>query len=150
MSTLDALLEFSDAQAVTVDAISDVIDLNANKTIHNTLRGIGIGTPIYLVIKTIVTATSSGTPTVTFSLESDSVAALSSATVHFTSAAIALATLVAGFRAVAIALPAGKTFERFLGVRYDVGAGGPLTAGTFDAYLTLDVQDAVVYADNIN
>ena len=144
---LDAFNEFSDAQAVTSTAIStNVIDLNSS---YNTLRDIGAGEPIYLVISTQTTCTdSSSDATVTFSLESDSTADLAtSATVHFTTGAKAFATYAtAGTTVVATALPLGE-YERYLGVRYTV-ASGPLTAGNFDAFLTLDVAKYKAYADN--
>lgn len=141
MAILDAFAEFSDAQAVTATAISNVMDLNSD----NTLRGIGTGTPVYLVIKVPVAATAGGAATVTFSLESDSTADLAtSPTVHWTSAVVPVATLTAGYRVIAISVPIGKDVERYLGIRFTV-ATGPLTAGQFDAFLTLDVQEWNAY-----
>ena len=147
MSYIDAFNEFSDAQAVTSTAIStNVIDLGAT----NTLKDIGLGEPVYLVILTNTTCTDSGSDaTVTFSLESDSTANLAtSATVHWTTAALAFATYAtAGTVVAAVALPVGKTYERYLGVRYTV-ASGPLTAGAFDAFLVKDLQQFSAYAKN--
>lgn len=139
---IDKALQFSDAQAVTSTAISEVIDLGDG----NTLRDIGIGEDLWLVIITQTTCTDSGSDaTVTFSLESDSVAALSSATVHYTSGAKAFAAYAtAGTENVAIRLPAGN-YERYLGVRYTV-ASGPLTAGAFDAFLVRDYDKSKNYA----
>lgn len=144
---VDAQNEFSDAQAVTATAIStNVIDLGAT----NTLKDIGAGVPIYLVILTQTTCTdTSSDATVTFSLESDSTANLAtSATVHYTTGARAFASYAtAGTVVAAVALPISKTYERYLGVRYTV-ASGPLTAGAFDAFLTTDVQAYSAYANN--
>ena len=144
---IDGENEFSDAQAVTSTAIStNVIDLGAT----NTLKNLGNGGPIYLVIQTQTSCTdTSSDATVTFSLESDSTANLAtSATVHWTSGALAFATYAtAGTRVATIALPWSKTYERYLGVRYTV-ASGPLTAGAFDAFLTLDPQAYDSYANN--
>lgn len=143
---LDERNEFSDAQTVTTTAISDVIDLDATPT----LRAIGAGEPLYLVINVDTAANAVGAATVTFSLESDSTADLAtSATVHFTSAAIGKATLVAGYQAVAIALPALANVERYLGVRYTI-ATGPLTAGKFNAFLTPVVPVQTIYPDATN
>ena len=135
--------ELSDSQAVTATAIStNVIDLGTG----NTTRDIGNGMPVYLVIQTDTAATAAGAATVTFSLESDSTADLAtSATVHWTSAAIGKASLVAGYEVAAVALPSGD-YERYLGLRYTV-ATGPLTAGAFSAFLTTDVQKWKAYAD---
>lgn len=137
---LDAFNEFSDAQAVTSTAIStNVIDLGP--VTDNTLRDIGNGEEIYLVVTTNTACTDGGSDaTLTVSLESDSVEALnSSATVHYTTGALAFAAFKdAGSVLAMVRLPAGS-YERYLGVRYTV-ASGPLTAGAFDAFLTKDVQ----------
>lgn len=147
---LDAYNEFSDSQAVTSTAIStNVIDLHST-TIGNTLRDIGTGEDVYLVVQTAVAATDSGDDaTLTVTLESDSAAALnSSATVHFSTGAMAFATFSPAKTVLAcVRLPAGE-YERYLGVRYTV-ASGPLTAGQFDAFLTKDPQKWRPYADNV-
>lgn len=143
---VDAHNEFSDGQAVTSSAIStNVIDLGP--VAANTLRDIGAGEEVYLVVRTIVAATdTSSDATLTVSLESDSTADLAtSATVHFTTAALAFATFSpAGATLVAVRLPAGN-YEQYLGVRYTV-ASGPLTAGNFDAFLTKDYAAYRSYA----
>jgi len=143
---LDYENEFSDSQAVTATAIStNVLDLGSTPT----LRDIGQGIPLFLVIQVDTAATAAGAATVTFSLESDSTADLAtSATVHWTSSAIGKATLVAGYMVIAMALPMGD-YERYLGVRYTV-ATGPLTAGAFSAFLTNDVQKWTAYPNAAN
>jgi len=145
MITSDAHETFSDSQAVTSTAISDVIDLGAD----DTLKNLGAGEELYLVIYTNTAATASGSATVAFTLESDSTADLAtSATTHWTSSAIGKATLTAGYRVVAISLPIEHTYERYLGVRYTV-ASGPLTAGAFTAYLTRKPQSWAPSPDGI-
>lgn len=143
---LDALLEFSDAQAVTSTAIStNVIDLGP--VTDNVLRNIGTGEPVYLIVSTNTTATdTSSDATLTVTLESDSTANLAtSATVHYSTGAIAFAGYAtAGTVVAAVQLPAGN-YEQYLGVRYTV-ASGPLTAGAFDAFLTKDAQLWRAYA----
>ena len=144
---LDALIEFSDAQAVTSTAIStNVADLGP--VTDNTLRDIGTGEPLYLVVQTAVACTDTGNDaTLTVTLESDSTANLAtSPTVHFSTGALAFSAFApAGAVVAAVRLPAGL-YERYLGVRYTV-ANGPLTAGAFDAFLTRDVQRFRAYAD---
>lgn len=131
-------------QAVTATAIStNVVDLrNANTPAlvdesileHN----------MWLSILTTVAATAAGAATVTFSLESDSTADLAtSATVHYTTAAIGKATIIIGYQPVVTQLPAGS-YERYLGVRYTV-ATGPLTAGSFLAWLSPDIPKNTIY-----
>lgn len=142
---LDKHNEFSDAQAVTATAIStNVIDLGST----NTLKDMGNGQPVYLIIQTQTTCTDTGSDaTVTASLESDSTTDLAtSATVHFTTGALAFAAYAtAGSVLACIALPLGKTYEQYLGVRYTV-ASGPLTAGKFDAFLTVNASKWAAYA----
>lgn len=144
---IDAKTELSDAQAVTSTAISsNVIDLGAT----NTLKDIGTGQDVYLVVSTQTAATDSGSDaTLTVTLESDSTANLAtSATVHYSTGAMAFSAFSpAGTVLAAVRLPSGS-YERYLGVRYTV-ASGPLTAGKFDAFLTTDVQAWRAYADNV-
>jgi len=140
---LDLQTKFSDLQAVTSTAIStNVIDLIQGTSPTTMDEGIGDG--VWLNIIVGKAATAAGAATVTFSLESDSTADLAtSATVHWTSAAIGKATLVAGYQVARIKLPSDN-YERYLGVRYTV-ATGPLTAGTFLAFLTISAQRNVIY-----
>jgi hypothetical protein len=142
---IDSRTQFAAAQAVTASAISNVIDTGATPT----LKALAIH-PLYLQVSVDVAATAAGAATVTFSLESDSTADLAtSATVHWTSAAIGKATLVAGYNVVTIPLPADATFERYLGVRFTV-ATGPLTAGSFTASLVNTPTVRTIYPDAIN
>jgi hypothetical protein len=143
----DKRLQLSTDQAVTASAISSVIDLAAGATtVSNTLVDIANGEPMVALVTVKEAATAAGAATVAFSLESDSTADLAtSATVHAATAAIGKATLVLGYQ-FAIALPAAKTYERYLGARFTV-ATGPLTAGKFDVQLmrAADLQNAPTY-----
>jgi hypothetical protein len=135
---LDKQLEFSDSQAVTATAIStNVVDLNTAFN-YNTGVDIGTGEDVYLVLQVDAAATAAGAATVQIALESSAAAGLTSSTVHFTSANYALTDLTAGKTLLAVKLPSG-TYLRYLGVRYTVGTG-PLTAGSFSAFLVKDVQ----------
>lgn len=142
---VDALLEMSDAQAVTATAIStNVIDLGP--VTDNVLRDIGTGEDVYLMVVVDTTFTAAGAATLTASLLSDSTANLAtSPTTHFSTAAIPVASLVAGFVIAAIKLPAGS-YEQYLGMNYAV-ATGPMTAGKANAFLTKDAQLYRAYAD---
>jgi hypothetical protein len=147
---LDKFLEFSDAQAVTSTAIStNVVDLAplGNGVGTNTVRDIGSGEDVYLIVRTVQAATDSGSDaTLTVTLESDSTENLAtSPTVHFSTGALAFAAFsTAGAQICAIKLPAGN-YERYVGVRFTV-ASGPLTAGTFDAFIVKDAQSYRPYA----
>jgi hypothetical protein len=103
-----------------------------------------------LVIQVDTAVTSDGSATVSFELASDagaSIATDGSATVHFATGAIPKATLVAGYTAVAVALPMGP-YERYLGILQNVGTAA-LTAGKVNAFLTHDVSKWTAYADGI-
>jgi hypothetical protein len=127
-------------QAVTATAVStNILDLRQAAT-PATVDEAFSGPEMWLTILCSVAATAAGAATVTFSLESDSTADLAtSATVHWTSTAIGKATLIAGYKVAQIRIPSGA-YERYLGVRYTV-ATGPLTAGNFLAFLSLDVPN---------
>lgn len=133
---LDKQAEFADAAAVTAGGVlTNVIDLGDDVT----LRNIGGPDAAYLVISVDTAATAAGAATVTFTLESDNTADLAtSATVHYSTAAIGKASLTAGATPVIVPLPYGQ-YERYLGVRATVGTG-PLTAGAFSAFLTRSPQ----------
>ena len=136
---LDKFLEFSDAQAVTSTAVStNVVDLYPLG--GNTTRDFGNGENIYLVVRTVAPATDvSSDATLTVTFESSATDNMNSPTVHFSTGALAFAAFSpAGTELVRIVVPGGN-YLRYLGVRYTV-ANGPLTAGTFDAFLVEDTQ----------
>ena len=146
---LDKFLEFSDAQAVTATAIStNVVDLAplGNGVGTNTVRDIGAGEDLYLIVRTLTAATDVGSDaTLTVTFESSATENLNSSTVHFSTGALAFAAFSpAGTELVRIALPGGN-YQRYIGVRYTV-ANGPLTAGTFDAFIVKDAQSYRPYA----
>ena len=144
---VDKQAEFSDSQAVTATAIStNVYDLypRGNAVNTNTVRDIGVGEDVYLVVQVDTAATAAGAATVTVTLESSASADLSGSTVHVSSPAYALASMTAGKTLLAIKLPAGD-YNRYVGVRYTVGTG-PLTAGAFSAFFAKDIQAFKAYA----
>lgn len=140
---IDLYNQFSDSQAVTSTAISTNV-INATH-LSNTLKDLGQGEDLYLQIVCTESATAAGAATVTFSFESDSTADLAtSATTHWSSAAIGKASLTAGTVVATVCLPPGVTYEAYLGVRYTV-ATGPLTAGKFTAFLTKEAPSWAAY-----
>jgi hypothetical protein len=142
---LDELTEFADAAAIalnTTNAIApntDVIDLGATPT----LRDIGGGEPVYLVIQ--VDTVFGGAGNVTFDLVSDSTANLAtSKTTHLTTGAIAFGSYTAG-RTFIYPLPGEVTYERYLGLWQT--ASGNLTSGKINAFLAKDVSRWVATSD---
>ena len=148
---VDKQAEFSDSQVVTATAIStNVYDLSpvGNGVNSNLIRDIGGGEDVNLVIQVDTTATAAGAATVTVTLESADNAALTSSTVHFTSAAYPLASLGGGKTLAVIKLPA-DSYKRYVGIRYTVGTG-PLTTGAFSAFITHDVPSFRAYQKGYN
>jgi len=143
---LDNLLEFADATAIPTSTgtaiVGDVIDLGLAN------RNVGQSSHLYLVIQVDTAATSGGSATVAFHLVSDAQAALATdgtATYHWSSPALAVASITAGRQIVAIGLPSG-TYERYLGVLATV-ATAALTAGKINAFITSDVSAWQAYPD---
>lgn len=130
----DAQLAFSDAQAVTTAAA------NASTNIVDYLgpapSDMGVGEEMWLVISVNTAVTSAGAANVVFTVQTDDNSSFSSAATLYTSASLAKATLVAGYRVAAIRVP--TACERYIRVVYTPDA--TLTAGKFDAYLTRNVD----------
>lgn len=140
---LDKSNEFSDSQAITASALStNVIDLNPSG--KNPVQDIGAGEPIWLVVQVDKAATAAGAATVAITLESSAAPGMSSPTVHYNSGPKALANITAGAELVRVRLPGGD-YKRYLGIRYTVDTG-PLTAGSFSAFIVKDAQANRAYA----
>lgn len=162
MAILDERLEFCDNVDVSAAAgtalVGDVIDLGAAG------EDIGNGQPLYLVIRTgateIITGGSAGT--LQFTLASDSAAAIATdgtATEHVLTEAFVTddsaandTEMNAGELIYAAPIPVGTggNYERYLGI-LAITAVTTTTAGTINAYLTLDPPTTKkTYADAIN
>lgn len=123
---------------------TNVIDLKAT----NTLKDIGSGREVYLVIgivEAVVAASTDGT--VTYTLGSDATTTINGGTVHWTSAAQSEAAQVAGYVVGIVALPRGKTYERYLGITTTI-ATQTHSAGTYFAFLTTDPEVLAYYSKN--
>lgn len=141
----DEMTEFCDATSATINIgnaiLGDVVDLGATPT----LRDIGNGEPLYLVLQ-VTTAFAGAGATVTFDLCSDSTADLAtSKTTHLSTGAIPVANLAVG-KQYSFALPHGATYERYLGL-WETVAATNLSAGAVNAFLTRDVALATAYPD---
>lgn len=147
---LDERLEFCDATsailAVGNALIGDVVDLKSPTTAPNTTIDME-GSDLYLILQ-VDTTFVGATSTTKFELCSDSTADLAtSKTVHYATADIPVATLVAGYRICAVKLPSGS-YERYLGIWETVGTAN-VTAGKINAFLTSDPALYRAYADNV-
>lgn len=114
---LDAQLQFSASQAITVDAVStNIIDLGV-------ARQIGVGEPMVVFIAVIVAAdATTGDETYSFELQTDDNSSFSSATTLFDQD-IPRANLTLGSQHV-IAIPTARV-ERYIRLNYDVGGTTP-------------------------
>lgn len=142
---LDERTEFCDATALNTGGaasylIGDVIDLGL---LYGDTTGdnVNIVDDLYLVMQVDTTATSGGSATGQFHLASDAQAAIAvdgTATYHFSTAAIPVATLVAGYEIAMVQLPKG-TYERYLGI-LQTTAVAAFTAGKVNAFLTMNPE----------
>lgn len=136
---LDTQLMFSEDQAVTATAISEnVLQFPALGTVYDEaaaiVRNLGPGNELPLMIQ--VTEDFATLTSLTITLETSAAAALTSSTVLYTSGAIALASLTAGYRVPMRWMPDGTVLE-YLGLRYTVG-GSNATAGKITAALATE------------
>jgi len=130
MAYVDSLLLLSDAQAITVDAVSEnTIDLTVarNLSAHNQ--------PMYVVV--IVDTTFAGGTSLQIQVVTDGDAALGSPVVLAQSAVLLPAVLLAGRKPIVIPIgdPA-DIMERYLGINYN--QDGDFTGGAVTAFLTVD------------
>lgn len=137
-AVMDSRTEFADAVAFSTAGtglarVGTLLDLGGAGRI-----GANVSNPLYVVISIDTAPTSGGSATVGFVLASDSqdpLAVDGTATEHFRTAQLPIATLVAGY-AFTIAIPIPPpNYERYLGILQNVGVAA-LTAGKFNAFLT--------------
>ena len=141
---VDKQAEFSNSQAVTAAAIStNQYDRGLGR---NALVDLGAGASGLFLVVQIDTAFSGGAATaLTITLESDVASTLASApVVHYSSGAIAAASLVPG-GLLLIPMPAGN-YKEFVGLRY-TPTGGSFGAGAISAFLTTTPQTWRAYAN---
>lgn len=135
---LDSLNTFCDAVALNLGLAGTYLIGSQVDQLKTTALP-GNSDSLYFVAEVQTTCTSAGAATLQLELASDATAAIAtdgSATNHFLSAAIPVATLVAGYRICAVELPRGN-YERFLGVLQITGTAA-FTAGKVNCYLTND------------
>ena len=130
---LDTFNEFSDSQAETTvaeHASDSVIDLNA--------AGDAYGNEVYVHIQIDDACTTGTTSEVEFELQTATDAAFTTPVALWNSGAIDSGTLVAGYNVATFRIPSGCL--QYLRMTYTITTA-VLTAGSWSAYLTPDVQD---------
>lgn len=153
---LDALLQFSSAQAITATAVStNIIDLGVTSGIPSSASGggardIGIGDDpaMKLLVQVITTFTSGGAGTLQIALQGavdNGAGAPAAFSTWWTSPAYALATLNAGSRLFDMDMPRppdGIAIPRFLQMNY-INATAVFTGGTISSFIVLDRDDQI-------
>lgn len=140
---------FDDGVALTATRLStNKIDLGpfTGGDGTNTFRGIADGKePVWLYFQVPTALDSSGEAGVlTITVESDDAATIDDdPTTHYSSGALAEATLVAGYE-LKVRLPPGE-YKRYLALRYTV-SGENFTSGAVSASLARDVEIRRDYA----
>lgn len=139
MAVIDANMQFSSAQAVTVTAVStNTYDLGV-------ARDVGPGEEMWFNTTIDTTFTAAGAGTLQIQVITSAAAALTSPTVLIETAPLALAQLAAGRAPITIRMPRSilttqPIGQRYLGLQYTV-ATGPMTAGALTSNLILGEQD---------
>lgn len=127
---IDKALILADSQSLTVSGAS-------TNYIDTLAPGAAYDAPFFVVlIKTSCTA--AGGATVAFDLRADSSNAFGTEVVMFTTGAVAIATLVAGYFAAKVRIPIDHRRQFLRG--YVTIATGPLTAGAWDMKIVEDVD----------
>lgn len=146
---IDKLTQFADGVALSTAAPATA---KFGSAINLVVAGLdqGEGYPMYLVVLVDTTATSGGSATLSIELvHADNDALTTNVAVLFATAAIPVATLVAGYLVAMVALPKGIEYKQYLGLRQVVGTAA-LTAGALNAFLTPDPQNWRAYPEGNN
>lgn len=137
---VDALLLFSDAQAVTAAVAStSYVDFGS-------VRDVGAGEDVYVVVSCDVAMTdASSDSTLAVAIEGDSTTTF---TPDYTRTLFTFSALSAAGTIKYAKLSPGDVNLRYLQLKY-TPAGGDLSTGSFTAFLTNNIDKYVSYADNI-
>ena len=128
---MDKQMQFDDAAALTVTrASTNIVDLGVE-------RDIGIGYKLGIDLRVGTAFTAGGSATLQVQLQTATDAAFTTPVVLFETAAIPVASLIAGFEPARI--PIISPTNRYLRLYYTV-ATGPMTAGTISANTILEAD----------
>lgn len=130
---LDEDNEFADNVALPAGALGRAL---VTDNINQLIADSQISEALYLVIQITQAVTSGGAAKVAFELVSDATGTIATdgtATAHFSTGMVPIASLTAGW-SVAVPLPPGP-YEKFLGLLVNI-SGAALTGGRFNAFLS--------------
>ena len=134
---------FSNAQAVTTGATAstNIMDLGAPGTVAGAssalVRNVSKGMPLPLRVQVTTTCTSGGSGTCAFAIQHSADA--SSWTTLYTTSAIAVATLVAGYEPIPMYFLIPGVTNRYVRILYTI-ATADFTAGNFTSGFTAGNQ----------
>ena len=103
---------------------------------------------LYWVVLIDEAVVSGGATSLTFSLVTDSDSALGSPTVVVAGPSIAKATLIDGYRYIAVALPKGFAWERYIGIQQTTTTTA-VTSGKVSSFLTRSINTWRAFADGL-
>lgn len=132
---------FDEANAITATRNSTNVILTGSP--GALARNVGVGEELTISITVDETFTAAGAGTLTIAIVTDDNAALTSPTILYQTAALALAALVAAQEPIHLKVPIA-TYEAYLGLVYTV-ATGPMTAGKVTAGIVHDIQRSKAY-----
>ena len=122
--------------------IGDVVDLgDAGNRLHDV-------DDLYLVILCDEVVVSGGATNLTFSLVTDTDPTLATPVVIVAGPAVAKASFVDGYRYIAVALPKGAPYERYIGIQQTT-ATTAVTSGKVSAFLTRSINTWRAFADGL-
>lgn len=114
----------------------------------STVLDIGEGVPAWLVVAVDTTVTSGGSATLALELvTADNTALTTNVEVLMSSGTYALSALTAGTVLFAWALPKGRVYRDYIGLRQVIGTAA-LTAGKLNAHLVTDPPNWRAYPNN--
>lgn len=130
---LDEDNEFADNVALPTGALGRAL---VTDNINQLIADSQISEALYLVIQITQAVTSGGAAKVAFELVSDATGTIAidgTATAHFSTGMVPIASLTAGW-SVAVPLPPGP-YEKFLGLLVNI-SGAALTGGRLNSFLS--------------
>jgi hypothetical protein len=154
---LDERTELADAASLIAAAgtavLGDVIDISS------AAYDLGLGEDIWLIIQVDTSIVAAAAGTLQFFVVSDALDTLgggvvANCTTHLATASLVTATTApvgqrAGDTLVAMKLPAGVNYERYLGILRTIGTSN-ITAGRVNAFVTRDYSRWLATADAVN
>lgn len=146
---IDSSFEFADNVSAAAAAGSAVV--GSTKTLDVTGRALGTSRNLYLVIIVSVAFASAGAATVQFQFKTDGVTPLvpATSTLHVASEVFAYTALTKGKRII-LPIPSGIPLSELYAAVVAVTGTATTTAGSINAFITMDPEEWIAYPDAVN